>query len=221
MPPANVLERVDALIVEGTYAFRDESIIDSEEAVADLLQKIRLQESRPVLVPVLSLGRAQEVIAALSGTELKVGVFGLARRMTTAIKFPIADNVTLDVRKPEEVDIADYDVLVASSGCLQGGPSKAFFQREDMAPLPTILTGYLFPGTPARELSASLEKTRFSAHVNHLDWITYINKFPNAQRFLIHYPGDRNVALPQNLIIPQMGKSYRVESKETKTGADL
>lgn len=212
LPPSEVLERIDALIVEGTYAFRDETIIDSEAAAADLLLKIRSQESRPVLVPVLSLGRAQEVIAALSGTELKVGVFGLARRMTKAMNFPFAENVTLDSRNPEKVEISDYDVLVASSGCLQGGASKVFFEREDMNPLPTILTGYLFPGTPARELSGSLPKTRFSAHVNHSDWLTYIDKFPNAQRFLIHYPGDRNIALPEGLKIPHLGKAYNIHN---------
>lgn len=221
LPSTDLLERVDALVVEGTYAFRDETIIESETAAADILQKIRSQESRPVLVPVLSLGRAQEVIAALSGTELKVGVFGLARRMTIAMKFPVADNVTLDTRNPAIVDKTDYDVLVASSGCLQGGPSKVFFEREDLCPLPTILTGYLFPGTPARELADSLAKTRFSAHVNHSDWMTYLQKFPNAQRFLIHYPGDRNVALPNNMVIPQLGKAYHIASSENYTGADL
>lgn len=210
LPPLDILERVDAIVVEGTYAFRDEAIIDSEDAVADLLHKIRSQESRPVLVPVLSLGRAQEVIAALSNTELKVGVFGLARRMTVAMKFTIGSNVTMDSRKPEEVDKTDYDVLVASSGCLQGGPSKVFFDRKDLAPLSTILTGYLFPGTPAREMAGTLEKVRFSAHVNHTDWLTYLKKFPNAKYFLIHYPGDRNVSLPQDMVIPQLGRAYLV-----------
>jgi Cft2 family RNA processing exonuclease len=216
LPPVDVLERVDALVLEGTYAFRDETITNSEDAVADLLQKIRSHECRPVLVPVLSLGRAQEVIAALSGTELKVGVFGLARQMTAAMKFPVGKNVTLDARNPKRVNKTDYDVLVASSGCLQGGPSKVFFQRKDFLPLPIILTGYLFPGTPARDLTNTLEKIRFSAHVNYRDWLLYLDKFPNAQRFLIHYPGDRNIELSANMVIPQLGKAYQISHDDKR-----
>lgn len=211
LPPGDVLECVDALVVEGTYAFREEAIIEAEVAAAELLRIIKEQKSRPVLVPVLSLGRSQEVIAALSGTELKVGVFGLARRMTHAMRFPLADNITLDVRRPEDVDGTDYDVLVASSGCLQGGPSKIFFERPDLSPIPTVLTGYLFPGTPARNLAEQLPRVRFSAHASHTEWTEYLEKFPKAKRFLIHFPGDRNVALTENLAIPKLGKAYFVQ----------
>ena len=208
LPPAEVLERVDALVVEGTYAFREENIVSAETAATELLQKIREQETRPVLVPVLSLGRAQEVLAALSGSELKVGVFGLARRMTEAMSFKIGANITLDGGNPERLDRDVYDVLVASSGCLQGGPSKVFFNREDMYPLQTILTGYLFPGTPAREMADRLPRVRFSAHAGHADWMSYITKFPRAKRFLIHYPGDRTMPLPEGVLIPYVGKAY-------------
>lgn len=210
LPPAAELACINALVVEGTYAFREESIIETEIAISDLLYEIRKQEKRPVLVPVLSLGRAQEVIAALSETDLKVGVFGLAKRMTEAMKFPIGSNVTLDSRFPQHIGSEDYDVLVASSGCLQGGPSKVFFERPDLHPIPTILTGYLFPGTPARILADQLPRIRFSAHAGHKHWTEYLEKFPNASKFLIHYPGDRNVPLPDNITIPSLGKAYRI-----------
>lgn len=210
LPSADVLDRINALVVEGTYAFREESIVEAEVAVSELLHEIRKQEKRPVLIPVLSLGRAQEVIAALSGTEFKVGVFGLAKRMTEAMKYPVGSNVKLDDRFPQHVGADDYDVLVASSGCLQGGPSKVFFEREDFHPIPTILTGYLFPGTPARNMSSQLPRIRFSAHAGHAHLMEYIANFPNAARFLIHYPGDRNVQLPANLTIPKLGRAYQI-----------
>lgn len=210
LPPDAELACINALVVEGTYAFREESIVETEVAISDLLHEIRKQEKRPVLVPVLSLGRAQEVISALSETDLKVGVFGLAKRMTEAMKFPIGSNIVLDSRFPQNISSDDYDVLVASSGCLQGGPSKVFFERPDLHPIPTILTGYLFPGTPARSLADQLPRIRFSAHAGHKHWIEYLEKFPNAQKFLIHYPGDRNVTLPDDMVIPRFGKAYSV-----------
>jgi len=213
LPSKDVLERIDALVVEGTYAFREEAIMEAEEAISDLLRVIREQVKRPVLVPVLSLGRAQEVIAALSETELKVGVFGLAKRMTKAMDFHLGSNVTLEERLPQNVGSGDYDVLIASSGCLQGGPSKVFYERQDLHPIPTVLTGYLFPGTPARSLADQLPRIRFSAHAGHNHWTEYLAKFPNASHFLIHYPGNRNVLLPVNLTIPKLGRAYLVDAK--------
>jgi hypothetical protein len=82
--------------------------------------------------------------------------------------------------------------------------------------LPIILTGYLFPGTPARDLTNTLEKIRFSAHVNYRDWLLYLDKFPNAQRFLIHYPGDRNIELSANMVIPQLGKAYQISHDDKR-----
>jgi hypothetical protein len=130
--------------------------------------------------------------------------------MTGALHFPLDGNVVLDSRRPEDVDKDDYDVLVASSGCLQGGPSKVFFERADLYEMPTILTGYLFPGTPARNLVGQLPRVRFSAHASHAHWQEYLGRFPNAACFLIHFPGDRNVTLPENVTIPELGRAYRV-----------
>jgi Cft2 family RNA processing exonuclease len=205
---------VGAVITEGTYAFRDEeSFVDAYTAKDELLSKIRNSGNFPVLLPVLSLGRAQEVLHALSGTEFRVGVFGLALKMTIACGKAYSDNIVfVDDIPLEEVKKDDYEVIVSSSGCLQGGPSKVFFENREWQPVNTILTGYIFPGTPARQIAGELEKVRYSAHSSHDDWFEYMSKFPNADKFLIHYPGDRKKAEEKGIIVPRFNREYRIRT---------
>lgn len=119
-----------ALIAEGTYTLSTETFINAGEAKESLLKEITRATTVPVLVPVLSLGRAQEVCAALSGSGYRVGVFGLAARMTEALNQKVDSNITFDYRRPKAVRRDDYDVIVASSGCLQGGPSMVFHRNQ-------------------------------------------------------------------------------------------
>jgi Cft2 family RNA processing exonuclease len=210
VPPAEVREKITAVITEGTYAFKQEDIVDNAAARESLLRIIEQAERRPVLIPTLSLGRAQEVVACLNNTGLKVGVFGMARDMTRMSKMELGDNIVLDDSLPQRVMAMEYDVLVSSAGCLQGGPSKVFFERKDLQPLTTILTGYLFPGTPAREMAADMEKVRFSAHTPHEQWEAYMDQFPNAKKYLIHYPGLHKWVTREDVIIPRMNHGYEV-----------
>lgn len=177
------------LIVEGTYAFSPERILDNFEAREALIEQIRNTRSRPVLIPVLSLGRAQEVCAALSSTEFRVGVFGLAARMTRAVSRLLGGNIVFDERPPSTIKPHDFEVLVASSGCLQGGPSRLFYESPRFAGMPVILTGHIFPGTPAKAIMDRVPRVRFSAHAAAEDWQTYVARFENARKFVIHLPG--------------------------------
>jgi Cft2 family RNA processing exonuclease len=199
-----------ALIAECTYALGNEAFISAQEAKTALIEEIAKAPTRPVLIPVLSLGRAQEVCAALSGTDYRVGVFGLAARMTQAVAPVLKPNIVFDGRRPEAVGRRDYDVLVASAGCLQGGPSMVFYNMRDWGTLPVVLTGYLFPGTPARDIADRVPRVRFSAHAPHAEWRTYIDKFVSAQRFLIHLPSwPIEIPVP-NALVPRTYAEYRV-----------
>jgi predicted metal-dependent RNase len=153
-PTQDEIVNTVALIAECTYALSDEAFISAQEAKTALIAEIAKAPTRPVLIPVLSLGRAQEVCAALSGTDYRVGVFGLAARMTKAVMPVLQPNIVFDERRPEAVGKRDYDVLIASAGCLQGGPSMVFYQMRDRGTLPVVLTGYLFPGTRSRPCSS-------------------------------------------------------------------
>lgn len=208
LPDAAELRDVKAVITEGTYAFSNAEIIDTEKAKKELLDKIAQAESFPVLIPVLSLGRAQEVLFALAGEPYSVGVFGLAKEMTKACGFNYPRNIQFSNGRLHDVRAGDYHILVASAGCLQGGPSKYFY--EAFNPIHTILTGFLFPGTLAKDLSDNLDRVRYSAHATHEDLISLMEEFGNAKKFLIHYPGTRNIPQSSGFVIPKINVEYEM-----------
>ena len=207
-PSQEEIDSTIGLVVEGTYAFSPERILDNFEARQSLIEQISKCGKRPVLVPVLSLGRAQEVCAALSGTEFRVGVFGLAARMTRAVSRLLSDNIVFDDRPLGSIRPGDFDVLVASSGCLQGGPSKVFYENPQFRGVPVILTGHVFPGTPAKAIMDRVPRVRFSAHAAAEDWQTYVSKFEKARKFVIHLPGWPNPSKLDGTDVPHRHSEY-------------
>jgi len=212
LPPKDVLESIDTLVVEGTNAFRNETITDADKAPQQLIDEITELLPGPVLVPVMSLGRAQEVVAALGGTDLRVGLFGLASKVTAAIG-PLPRNVTAYRGSVEFLRPDTFDVLVASAGCLQGGPSQYLYSDSMISG--TILTGYVFPGTPAFRDLATLRLVRFSAHATESDWLRFMEHFPNATRYLVHFPGDRARAREAGFVVPQPERLYPMQPAST------
>jgi glyoxylase-like metal-dependent hydrolase (beta-lactamase superfamily II) len=209
-PSAVRREQVDALVVEGTNALRpDDPVIAGESARMALWAALDAQPRHPILLPVMSLGRAQEVIAALGGTRWRVGVFGLAAKMTAAMAMPVPPNVSLVTSQWRDTARGDFDVLVASAGSLQGGPARFFHAESGWNP-PVVFTGYLFPGTPAHALAESCARVRFSGHASADAWQGYCDAFPNASRFLVHYPGPPAPAEAMGFVIPRADRSYVV-----------
>jgi len=207
-PSPEILGAVDALIVEGTNAFRSDGIVGDVDGECALLEYLGMSKRRPVLLPVISLGRTQDVLNILSGSPYRVGVFGLAARVTKHTCLALESNIQYDTRRTADIGIDEYDVLVASAGSLQGGPAAGFLNDSRFSDIPVLLTGYVFPGTPA--WSVDYPRVRFSGHAPHDDWLAYVGKFPKASKYLIHFPGPRNVELPAGVTIPRIGKAYRV-----------
>lgn len=210
LPPRATLDQIDVLVVEGTNAFRaDDPIVGGSAGPDELFTLLDQQESLPVLLPVMSLGRAQEVIASLGGTRWRVGVFGLAARMTEAIGMRVPPNISLVTTGWQHTTRDDFDVLVASAGGLQGGPARHFWQESGWEP-PIIFTGYLFLGTPAQALSDRYPRVRFSGHASTASWQEYCDAFPNATRFLVHYPGAHEPARSAGFVLPRVDSAYTV-----------
>ena len=190
---------VDILVSEGTYADSELAVTAREISRTELLDRIttKLIDHPCVLVPVMSLGRAQEVIACLNDTPWKVAVLGMASKLTILTGLGINPNIELirDFQPRRLMDYIDgFDVVVATAGSLQGGPSRAIFDeifRADPT-APVILTGYQFAGTPGRGLaSKAADYVRFSAHATASDFGDMLKTFPNAERYVIHFPGDQ------------------------------
>jgi ribonuclease BN (tRNA processing enzyme) len=198
---------IDVLVAEGTNALRDEVILDGAAAGAALRAAIHDEPRRPVLLPVMSLGRAQEVVAALAETPWRVGVFGLAARMTGASGLPVPSNVTLETQSAGRIEADEYDVLIASAGGLQGGPSRIFWAERGWEP-PVILTGHLFVGTPAHALASRYPLVRFSGHASAKQWAKYVAKVGAGVTFLVHYPGESAAARAAGLVVPRSDRAY-------------
>ena len=79
---------------------------------------------------------------------------------------------------------------------------------DNWSDLPVVFTGHLFPGTPAIELSRTNPTVRFSAHAPHHQWVEYVQSFPNAKTFLVHYPGSRARDLMPRMVIPNSTTVY-------------
>jgi Cft2 family RNA processing exonuclease len=196
-PDEAVLAEVDILITEGTYADSNLVLDDAMTCQVKLVELTRsLLEVAPcVLVPVMSLGRAQEVIRSLDGSGLRSGLFGMASQITKQINLPMGpDTFMIEHAGSNWGDYVNgLDVLVASSGSLSGGPSRVLFEEffRAMPSRPVILTGHQFAGTAGRLLEKEGgHAVRFSAHASQSDFADTLLLFPKARKFVIHFPGD-------------------------------
>ncbi len=219
-PDPGMLRSVDRLIIEGTYAGRPGNMPGSDDARRELLGRIESIASRGsrALIPVMSLGRAQEVIACLRGSNLKACVLGMAARITRRIGFDTPANVHVDPDCPRyayEELLAYHDAVIASAGCLQGGPSRGILEMVFPYPIEPILTGYQFAITPGRhlEVTDSCPRIPFSAHASDAEFRHALDLFPNARKYVVHFPGDPEELMRRYEVhVPVGGETIRVQN---------
>ncbi|GEM_PF-6684555 len=221
-PDPAILRTVDRLIIEGTYAGRPCDMQGSDDARRELLERIESIASRGsrALIPVMSLGRAQEVIACLRGTDIKACVIGMAARITRRIGFDTPPNVHVDPDCPRhayEELIAYHDAVIASAGCLQGGPSRGILEMDCPYPIEPILTGYQFAITPGRHLETTNACPRipFSAHASDPEFRHALELFPNALKYVVHFPGDPEELMRRHDVhVPVGGETIHILGAE-------
>lgn len=164
------LQDIDILICENTYGERMHP--DRKESNSSLLKAVieGLNGGGSVLLPVFSVGRAQEVLIILSklGIDVPIYLDGMARevsRLTAESNDPyIANKDILEKmvkqcifvehgREREKIAKKKGIVIVTSSGMMQGGPSVAYAEHFIHNPNNYIvLTGYQANGTRGRSL---------------------------------------------------------------------
>jgi putative mRNA 3-end processing factor len=187
--------RLDALIIESTYAdedHRDRATLEKEfvEHITDVVER-----GGTVLVPAFSVGRSQEIACILAAYhfEHSVTMDGMARKVnrilmnhTTYVRdsrlFRDAMHSTTWVEgwKDRRVAAQKPGVIISPAGMLMGGPAAFYIQKlgkkRDNA---VFLVSYQIPGTPGREL---LEKGRcvidgkmrkIKAAVEHFDFSSH------------------------------------------------
>ncbi|MDK6027822.1 beta-CASP ribonuclease aCPSF1 [Ignisphaera sp. 4213-co] len=183
--------RVDTIIMESTYGATDQP--RREEAENELLKIVldTYNKGGKVLIPTLSVGRAQEVMVILADAmrqgkipKIPVYIEGMVHEVTaihTAYPdllskdlgkrlrggenpFDFETFVRLEGREPrtEIVESPQQAIIIASSGMLTGGPAVEYFKL--MAPNPNnsmIFVNYQVEGTLGRRIRDGAREIAF------------------------------------------------------------
>ncbi len=175
-------KRNDTIIMEGTYGGPEDIMPSRVDAINGLIETIKstLENNGKVLMPMLAVGRAQEILTilydALENNQLpKVPIFveGMIHE-TSAIYLKFQDELSPEMRRKfqegnpftssyfeiikdrslrEEILEAGPSIIIATSGMMTGGPILEYFRylAEDEKNS-IIFTSYQAQGTLGRRV---------------------------------------------------------------------
>jgi len=180
--------RLETLIIESTYGGRDDIQQDrnlAEEQLIGLLKET-MHKNGNTLIPVFSVGRAQEIMLVIEEyyrkgmLDGKVFVEGMTKE-ASAIHTAYPEYLRKGVQRrvlqndspftSELFQVADYKnrdkiieekgaIIIASSGMLTGGPSVGYFQKMAENPDNTLIfVGYQGEGSLGNRIQKGLKRT--------------------------------------------------------------
>ncbi len=183
--------RVDALIMESTYgATNQPSRSEAEAQLIDIVKKT-LERRGKVLIPTLSVGRAQEIMLVIANAinnkvipEVPVYIEGMIHEVT-AIHTAYPELLSKELRqslyngvnpfehkcfirvegkeaRTELVETGEPCIIIATSGMLTGGPAVEYFKL--MAPDPRnsiVFVSYQVEGTLGRKVRDGVREVTF------------------------------------------------------------
>ena len=233
--------KCDNLIMESTYSGRNHP--DRLKTEYDLLKKVNEVKSRGgmVIIPAFAVGRTQEMLLLLKDSRYEYWLDGMGRSVNKIyLKYPgylrSAKRLRQAVNRSREVrtahsrtQAANSDVIVTTSGMLDGGPVVSYVDRiRDDPKSAILLTGYQVEGSNGRKLleTGSMEfqgvservrcevlKYDFSAHAGHDDLVTFARGCAPEKIVLMH--GDHRELLAEDLrmegfevILPKNGQKF-------------
>lgn len=212
---AKLVENVDVLMMESTYAEREHP--PRKEIEKQLMKEIHetLEDGGNVLLPAFALGRTQELISIIRQHDRDIPVFvdGMGREITKIyLKYPKyirdADAFRKYVRSVKMVETMgdkraatkEPSVIISSSGMMNGGPVLNYlFNLNSRSKL--ILTGYCVEETNGwsllnegyitkdeqkLEVDLPVEYLDFSAHAGRSELLRFIKKANPEKLLLIH-----------------------------------
>ncbi|MFQ6128418.1 MAG: MBL fold metallo-hydrolase [Thermoplasmata archaeon] len=211
----------DVLVVESTYAGRDHEMRQKVEY--EFLKKIEEISDRggKAIVPSFAVGRTQEILLSLAKNHFEVWLDGMGQAVNrlfldmpeylrSAKKLRRALRRTRMVRSPRAREKAlRGDVVVCTSGMLDGGPVLEYINRVKRDKKSGILlTGYQVEGTNGRllmdegkidlygvvqDVECEVSFFDFSAHAGHSELLRFIEGCDPAKVVYCH--GDNREAL--------------------------
>ena len=217
-------QKVDTLFVEGTYGGRNHP--DSKEETDRFLEHIETVVDRGVtsLIPAFANVRTQDIVMKLHkfAPHLDVHVDGMGKRIAKMqLEHPetLRDHNALQKAwswcrkvssKSDKKKALNSDVIVSTSGMLQGGPSIWYLNRlrHDLKN-EILFTGYQAKDTGGRKLQSenkvsifgketdielNWEKFSFSTHAGHNEIVNFVKECEAKE--VVVYHTDPNEARP-------------------------
>lgn len=221
---------VDTIFIEGTYGGRNHpNLLDETKRFIEEIIRVT-DEGGTVLVPAFANGRTQDMLIRLyeNCPELDVHVDGMGKKIA---RLQMENPETL--RNPKLLNDAwnwcrrvssksdrkkalDSDVIISTSGMLQGGPSIWYLNRLRHDKSNEIFfTGYQAKDTGGRKLQTTSKidifgkevdidlnwnKFSFSTHAGHSEIISFVEQC-NASEVVIYHtdPNNARPALVEEL----------------------
>lgn len=182
-------KNIDVLITEATYGDEDHpSRLQEEKQFISSINKI-LNLGGSVLIPVFSLGRAQEIAIMLSKYSFDVPIYldGMARKITALcigssklnssgqLKNAMSRIKMIKNREHRESVMYQKAIFLSTAGMLDGGPVLEYLKHMWHNPKNGILmTGFQAEGTNGRML---LENERAYVDGMQIHWDGMIRKY--------------------------------------------
>jgi putative mRNA 3-end processing factor len=234
--------KADILVMESTYAGKNHE--DRQQVIARLKSRIKevVDNGGKVILPSFALGRTQELIMILADLGYRIAVDGMGNLITGIYlntpgylrsrgEFRRKVGRVRQVRGRRMREAAlENDVIITTSGMLDGGPVLGYIQKladDDKSAI--FLTGYQVEGTNGRSLvetgtiniagvplrpSMQVEFFDLSAHAGHDDLISFAKAVSPEKIILCH--GESREKLLDDLsefevILPFNGKEFTIE----------
>lgn len=157
--------KTDVLVIEATYAGRQHpDRLETEEAFLDAVDGV-VAQGGTVIVPSFAAGRTQEILLLLGEEGYDVHLDGMGKTVTklmleesrfcrSASKLSKAFEKAKLVKTPHARERAlDADVIVTTSGMMDGGPVQYYIGELKRDPKSAVfVTGFQVPGSVGRRL---------------------------------------------------------------------
>ncbi len=214
-------QKTDILFMEGTYGGKNHPVrVDEENRFLRDIERT-VGRGGTVLVPSFAMGRSQEILMILDNSDLDLEVHydGMGKTITKTMLEH--ENELLDPQKLKNIfgrvrkvssksdrkKALKADVIVTTSGMLDGGPAIWYLNRLRQDRRNSVyLTGYQAEGTGGRMLleksslpiygnitQVDLETKRydFSTHAGHNELVEFVKK-TGAEDVILYHSDNKN-----------------------------
>ncbi|MEM3852436.1 MAG: MBL fold metallo-hydrolase [Methanomassiliicoccales archaeon] len=238
-----VVPKSDVLIIESTYAGREHpDRAETEQRLREKVEEI-VNRGGQAILPAFAVGRTQELLMILEKTGLEIWVDGMGKKINRIYEksrryVRSAEALHRACLKAYEVETNDdrmrssrAEVIVTTSGMLDGGPALGYIERIKNDPKSGIIisgfqveesngyrlltTGYLEINGVLEKIECEVQRYDLSAHAGHSDLVEFVERSNPETVILVHGEGERRGKLAEALdgrkvLMPSKGEVVEI-----------